>query len=343
VTKPYQLPKDQRESLFQIAADAANIPFEIIEKDYWVVWTLDRLFSIPDLNPHLTFKGGTSLSKVYGVIDRFSEDVDLSIEKEFFGYDKSNSPETAPSRKKQKAILEKLAAACVQYVQGKMLTDLRASIAAELGTTEGWQLTVDGTDPDAQSLSFEYPSITPVGGYIRPFVKIEMGARSEHWPVSEQKVRSYAKEALKEKLHNDEIVIRVLNAERTFWEKATILHRLAHLPDGKNLPARSSRHLYDFFQLLNSAIKANALKDLTLLERVAKHNDIYFAASWASYETARQGTLKLSPLARVLEGLAKDYELMDAMFYRTKRPDWDLILKTIEEFEREFNTTDENR
>lgn len=128
-----------------------------------------------------------------------------------------------------------------------MLTDLRASIAKELRTAEGWQLVLDKTDPDAQSLSFEYPSITQPGGYIRPFVKIEMGARSEHWPVGEQKVRSYAKEALKEKIHDDEITIRVLNAERTFWEKATILHRLAHLPDGKSLPARSSRHLYDFF------------------------------------------------------------------------------------------------
>jgi hypothetical protein len=331
------MPKDQRESLFQIAADTANIPFEIIEKDYWVVWTLERLFSLPDLTDHLTFKGGTSLSKVFGVIDRFSEDVDLSIEKEFFSFDEKNSPETAPSRKKQKVILEKMAKACAEYVQGKLLNDLKTNIAETLGSTDGWGLTLDDSDPDAQSLSFEYPSITPPGGYIRPIVKIEIGARSEHWPVSDRKLRSYASETLKEKIHNDQTSVRVLNAERTFWEKATILHRLAHLPEGKSLPARNSRHFYDFVQLLNSPIKDSALKDISLLERVANHNEIYFPSTWASYKTARQGTLKLSPIERILEGLARDYEQMEAMFYRTERPQWGLILKTIKEFERKFN------
>ncbi len=108
-------------------------------------------------------------------------------------------------------------------------------------------------------------------------------------------------------------------------------------PHGKALPARNSRHLYDFFQLLNSAIKTRALKDLDLLEHVAKQNSIYFAASWASYKTARKGTLKLSPPDRVLEGLKKDYKQMEAMFYRTERPKWELMLKTIAEFELEFN------
>ena len=337
--KLFLLSRDERENFFRVAADSSTIPFEIIEKDYWVVWMLGRLFSLPKLNKHLTFKGGTSLSKIYGIIERFSEDVDLSIEKTFFGFNESNAPETAISRKKQRAILDKLAAACVEYVQGKLLTDLRENIANELGTTEGWQLTIDKSDPDAQSLSFEYPSIkSNESSYIRPFVKIEMGARSEHWPVSNKKLRSYAKESLKEKVFDDEITVRVLDAERTFWEKATILHRLAHLPDGKLIPARSSRHLYDFFQLLNSTIKSEALKDLGLLERVAKHNSIYFASSWASYETAQKGTLKLSPLNRVLEELAQDYEQMKAMFYRSERPKWELILKTIEEFESEFNT-----
>ena len=80
-------------------------------------------------------------------------------------------------------------------------------------------------------------------------MKIEIGARSEHWPVSEHKIQSYVKEALKEKIHEPEIVIRVLNAERTFWEKATILHQYAHLPEDKKLPPRISRHFYDFFRL----------------------------------------------------------------------------------------------
>jgi predicted nucleotidyltransferase component of viral defense system len=341
MNKLHLMPPDQRREFFELAAYESRIPLTIIEKDFWVVWTLERLFSLPDLKNHLTFKGGTSLSKVYGVIDRFSEDLDLSIEKDFFGYDNNNSPESTPSRKKQKAILEKLANACREYVQGKFLADLRANIAQELGTSEGWQLDLDDSDPDDQSLRFEYPTVTPPHGYIRAFVKIEMGARSEHWPVSERKMKSYARETLTEKVHDDEIAVRVLNAERTFWEKATILHRLAHLPEGKAIPGRTSRHFYDFFQLLNSQIKHDAVKDLQLLERVANHNNIYFASTWARYETARKGTLKLSPIKRVLNELAKDYREMSAMFYRTEHPDWDLILKTITEFEREFNNEKE--
>ena len=153
----------------------------------------------------------------------------------------------------------------------------------------------DQEDPDAQTLLFEYPSETSKAGYIRPLVKIEIGARSEHWPVSEHKIQSYAKEALKEKIHESEIWVRVLNAERTFWEKATILHQYAHLPEDKKLPPRISRHFYDFFRLLNSEIKEKALIETALLERVAIHKSIYFASSWANYGTARKETLKLFP------------------------------------------------
>ena len=100
------LTQDEQELFFQTAADIQNIPFEIIEKDFWVVWILGRLFSLEKVRPYLTFKGGTSLSKVYRLIDRFSEDIDLSIEREFFGFGTPNNPENAPSKKKQNLIEE---------------------------------------------------------------------------------------------------------------------------------------------------------------------------------------------------------------------------------------------
>jgi predicted nucleotidyltransferase component of viral defense system len=331
----HRLSLDDRRPFFDEASLELGIPFPIIEKDFWVVWTLEQLFSLDELKTHLTFKGGTSLSKVYGLIERFSEDIDVSIEKDFLGFTNEKDPEKATTKNKQRAALEALAGACSSYVQNEMAAALTESIAEKIGTTEGWQLIPDTKDP--QALVFEYPNITPRGDYIHQAVKIEMGARSEHWPVSDHKIQSFAKKALQEKLTEAEVIIRVLNAERTFWEKATLLHQYAHLPDEKPLPPRLSRHLYDFFQLLNSTIKEKALADLKLLDRVADHKSIYFASGWANYETARKGTLKLSPLGRVLADLEKDYEEMKAMFYGTPRPDWKLILKTIEEFEREFN------
>jgi hypothetical protein len=333
------LPKEEQELFFRSAADIMNIPFEIIEKDYWVVWILERLFSIDDLKAQLTFKGGTSLSKIYRVIHRFSEDIDLSIEKEFLGFSPPCDPENAPSKKKQNKILDKLSKACSDYVQTKMLDSLEEAIAAKLGTTDGWALFSDQGDPCGQTLLFEYPSEASKTGYIRPLVKIEMGARSEHWPVSEHEIQSYTKEALKEKMSEPKIRVRVLNAERTFWEKATILHQYAHLPEGKKLPPRLSRHFYDFFCLLNSGIKEKALDETDLLERVANHKSLYFASNWANYGAARKGTLKLFPPSRILKELEKDYALMNAMFFR-EIPEWKLILKTIEEFEKEFNNID---
>jgi hypothetical protein len=314
-----------------------RLPFEIIEKDYWVVWILERLFSLDKLKAHLTFKGGTSLSKIYGVIDRFSEDIDLSIEREFLGFGAPNDPENAVSKKKQGVILDNLSRACSDYIQTELLDNLNEAILTKLRTTEGWRLFLDREDVDAQTLLFEYPSETSKVGYIRPIVKIEMGARSEHWPVSEHQIWSYAKEALQEKIHEPEIRVRVLNAERTFWEKATILHQYAHLPEDKKLPPRISRHFYDFFRLLNSEVKDKALVDTDLLARVAIHKSIYFASSWANYGMARKETLKLLPPSRILKELEKDYVLMSSMFFR-EIPDWKLILKTIEKFEKEFNT-----
>ena len=270
------------------------------------------------------------------MIHRFSEDIDLSIEREFLGFGTPSDPKNAPSKKKQRAILDNLSKACSNYVQTEMLNSLEEAIAAKLGTTDGWAIFSDQEDPCAQTLLFEYPSETSKARYIRPLVKIEMGARSEHWPVSEHKVQSYAKEALKGKINEPEIRVRVLNAERTFWEKATILHQYAHLPEDKKLPMRLSRHFYDFFQLLNSGIKKKALNETNLLVRVANHKSLYFASNWANYGTARKGTLKLLPPDRILKELEKDYALMNAMFFR-EIPDWELILKTIEEFEKEFN------
>lgn len=330
------IPAAERELYFEAVVEQTGISFEIIEKDYWVVWILERLFALNDLKTHLTFKGGTSLSKVYRIIDRFSEDIDLSIEKEFLGFGENNDPEKAPSKNKRRAVLENLSKVCSEYVQNQMRIDLQNHISEKMKTDDGWQLIIDSDDPDGQTLLFKYPSITPADGYIRPFVKIEMGARSEHWPTSREKIISYTKEALAEKIKEEDVQIRVLNAERTFWEKATILHQYAHLPNEKKLPLRISRHYYDFFRLLNSNIKNKALDDMSLLERVAIHKNIYFASGWANFSTARKGSLALIPPSRILEELEKDYTLMEPMFFR-EIPSWTKMLESISQFEHEFN------
>lgn len=338
MTELHLLSIAERELFFDATVEESRIPFEVIEKDFWVVWTLEQLFSLSDLKNHLTFKGGTSLSKIYGIIQRFSEDIDLSIEKEFFGFDKDNDPEKALSKKKQRAALDNLSAACSEYVRNDLLIALRIAISQKLQTSDGWRLEKDPEDPDAQTLQFEYPSATDKNSYIRPSVKIELGARSEHWPVGNHKIQSYTKTILKEKITEPEIWVKVLDAKRTFWEKATILHQYAHLPTEKKLPARISRHFYDFYCMLNSDIKDRALAEPTLLDRVATHKSIYFASAWANYSTARKGSLVLSPPSTIHEGLERDYGLMKDMFFGSI-PEWNAILRGIRDFETKFNET----
>jgi predicted nucleotidyltransferase component of viral defense system len=150
MSKIHLLPLNERSIYFNEAVAELDIPFPIIEKDFWVVWTLERLFSIEELKNHLTFKGGTSLSKVYGIIERFSEDIDVSIEKDFLGFDTDEKdPEKAKTKNKQRAALEELSKACGKYVQNDMAALLKRSISDEIGTSQGWQLVSDTKDPQA--------------------------------------------------------------------------------------------------------------------------------------------------------------------------------------------------
>jgi Nucleotidyl transferase AbiEii toxin, Type IV TA system len=336
MTELHLLTVADRESFFDASAAQSGIPFEIIEKDFWVVWVLERLFSLTDLRDHLTFKGGTSLSKAYNIIQRFSEDVDLSIKKEFFGFNIENDPEKAISKKKQRKMLENLSVQCSNYVQNELFDTLGIAISEKFRTMDGWYLKVDTSDPDGQTLQFEFPSTSIKEAYIRPSVKIELGARSDHWPVSQHKIQSYAKNLLKDKVSEPEIWVQVLNAKRTFWEKATILHQYAHLPAQKKLPPRISRHYYDFFCLLNSNIKAEAISESTLLDRVVEHKSIYFASAWANYGLAQKGNIRLSPPFSLQGDLEKDFNMMKDMFFGLI-PKWSKIVNTIKEFEMEFN------
>jgi len=213
---------DEREVYFRTAANEMEIDLHLIEKDFWVVWILERLFSLEKLKSHLTFKGGTSLSKIYRVIERFSEDIDITIDKDILGYAQAKNPESNFSNTELKKAIKKIPKACSDYIQGTLLTDLQENIASKLLTTENWKLYLDPDDEGNQTLLFKYPGNSSEEKYNKPQVKIEFGALNEGSPSRPHKIQSYVKEILKAKVSEEEIIIQVLDAERTFWEKATI-------------------------------------------------------------------------------------------------------------------------
>ena len=187
-----QLPVARRLLAFQQVDEAMGLQAVSVEKDFWVCWTLRELFLMPGIGQHLTFKGGTSLSKAWKLIERFSEDIDIIVDKEVLGFGGEAAPDRAASNKQRKARLESLMDACCEWVQGKLQPALASRMQSALGNT-GWQLEVDPDMPDGQCLLFHYPSVFPAGavGYVRPVVKIELGARSDDWPHEEKPILPY--------------------------------------------------------------------------------------------------------------------------------------------------------
>lgn len=335
------LPPQDRQALFQEAAARRGLAALVIEKDFWVCWTLRRVFELPTLGEQLIFKGGTSLSKVFGLIERFSEDVDLSIRRDFLGAVGDQDPEQEGISSTQRAKrVESLRRNCRRTVREEMLPALRESFTAHLGWAEDgvpWRLGADPTEEG--TLLFTYPSVrrlAAVPAYIRPQVKLEMGAGSDPFPVGRHPIRAYAAETFPEVFSNAEVTVIALEAERTFWEKATLLHAEYHRPLDKPTPARLSRHFYDLMRLSLAPVGARALLDSALRERVVRHKSAYFASNWASYGTARPGTFRLLPTEARLPALRQDYTQMRDMIF-AHVPTWEEVLGVMETLESRIN------
>ncbi len=332
-----QLTPAQRADLFNAAAQKLGIGPVALEKDFWVCWTLRELFSLPGISDHLIFKGGTSLSKVWRAIERFSEDIDVSLSKDWLGFGGASDPEQQESRKKQSRKLEELAAACAQKIAAELLPALRARATAALGE-KGWSITI--SPEDNQTLLFQYPTSLPAQpgtAYIAREVKIECGARSDAWPADHRVIQPYVAEAYPDTIRAAAVPVRVLSIERTFWEKATILHAEANRPTEKPTPGRFSRHYADLVALADHADAAGALARDELRARVVEHKQVFFPAAWARYETAVPGTFLLVPPAERLAQMAADYGEMRVMYFREPKP-WAEIVARLTALQASINT-----
>lgn len=325
----------ERADLFRATSQELGMDPVMIEKDFWVCWTLGHLFSLPGIAEHLIFKGGTSLSKVWQVIERFSEDIDISLSREWLGFTQEDDPEQAPSRKQRRKKLEALQKACANRVDTVLLPHLEDCARADLKESD-WSFAI--SDEDDQTILFAYPSAfqdasTP---YIRRQVKIETGARSDFWPSEEKPIRPYVAEAFPDQLADCEVGVRVLSLERTFWEKASILHAEFHRPEDKPTPLRFSRHYSDLALMFRSEAGKRALERADLRDRVMAHKQIFFESAWASLDTAVPGSFKLIPPANRLADLERDYRDMRPMYFR-EPPAWNEIVETLRTLEKEIN------
>jgi hypothetical protein len=333
-----QLTPKQRSELFTAAAQQSGIDVVVLEKDFWVCWTLKELFRLPNIGGHLIFKGGTSLSKVFKIINRFSEDIDVSIDRNFLGYGGANEPEAGASNKEKQRRVEGLMAACQKKISGELMPALQGAIHGKISRADDWSLLPDEADPDKQTLLFAYPCSLLAGDseYVRRAVKIEMGARADHWPCETKPVTPYVAELFPNGFKQPACDVKVLAAERTFWEKATILHSEFHRPIEKPTPVRLSRHYCDFYELIRKGVAHPAVEQIELLNRVAQHKHLFFKSSWAKYGEATKGTLKIMPPGHRIGALHSDYANMREMFFG-EPPKFDSILALLKEWEHKFN------
>ena len=333
-----QLTPKQRSELFIAAAQQSGIDVVVLEKDFWVCWTLKELFRLPTMGEHLIFKGGTSLSKVFKIINRFSEDIDVSIDRGFLGFGGDNEPEAGGSNKEKQRRIDALRIACQQKIANELQPALEAVIRSKVRGGEAWSLRADANDPDGQTLLFDYPSAWPVAGvaYVRQTVKIEMGARADHWPCESKSVAPYVAEEFPQAFRETSCAVKVLSVERTFWEKATILHAEFHRPADKAMPDRFSRHYCDFYELIHRGVATAATQRLELLERVAQHKILLFKSSWAKYGEATKRQIKISPPEHRVNALREDYARMQEMFFG-EPPEFNAIMAALKEWEAQFN------
>ena len=256
-----------RDEAFRQAAAELGFAKAIVEKDFWVCWSLQHLFALPSFVDHLIFKGGTSLSKAYDVIHRFSEDVDLSLDRAQLGFEGDRDPQNPDlSGGKRKSLLQELQDAAEVTVAGPLLDEINTAFAARLD--QPFSLQIDDGDP--QTILFTYPSLDDENpGYIQPIVRFEFGARGATRPAGQRTFSCYVQQGFPGLPGLALVDVRTIWFERTCWEEATILHMLFHQDAGKPLADRMSRHYYDMAQLTQHEAKARALANLDLLSEVS--------------------------------------------------------------------------
>jgi hypothetical protein len=231
----------------------------------------------------------------------------------------------------------------LDYVKEELLPALRERFADRLESGAAW--TLEQRSERSPDLVFSYPTATDEGrglGYVSQSILIEIGGRSDHVPSGLYAVMPYAYEHFPDYFSEPSCSVTVLEAERTFWEKATILHAQYHGGVERAQKARMARHYYDLYLLADSKPGDVALGDLDLLERVAAHKQVYFKAAWARYEEARPGSLRLVPPDDIAQVVASDYGDMQraGYFYGDPPPAFDEILERLRTVEDRVNRGD---
>lgn len=329
-----KLSSAERLAALEQAANTSGRPPHLLEKDVWVVWSLQQLFGGPHAS-HLVFKGGTSLSKAYGVIHRFSEDVDLTYDIRAIASDLiGDSPTPIPSSKSQeKKWSKEIRSRLAKWVATEVVPQLAQGIEQQ-----GLSATVRA---EVDKVFVDYSPLTKGTGYVASAVMLEFGARSTGEPSEPHAIVCDAAAHLKGVVFPT-ATPQVMRAERTFWEKATAIHVFCAQGAFRG-GDRFARHWHDVTRLDTAGFGDSAIADRALAKAVAEHKNIFFAeksptGEFIDYLAAVSGGLQLVPAADALTKLSVDYKHMveDGLFLDDVEP-FEALLERCREIQQKAN------
>ncbi len=332
----FALDEHQRRRAITEAAVRRRMNPVIMEKDFWVSWMLGVLFQ-SSFADALVFKGGTSLSKVFRAIDRFSEDIDLSVSTEFLGL-----PAPGNSRNQANKWMKQAEEACTEAARNHFLPELQERVKPILSPMlqkagHPWlEFQMDATT-NSPVILFHYPTTQPSGfEYLKRSVKFEFGSLTEQRPIGLHPIKPWLADEFPNLFQDWKCDVVALEIERTFWEKATILHAEHHRPPGKPTPDRFSRHYADTAALAKHPDGLNATKLPDVCQRVVDWKARFFGSSWARYDLAVPSTFRLLPAEDRVSALREDYQAMKDM-YLTEPLSFDEVLLQLNSLELQIN------
>lgn len=325
------LTAERQRDIYNNAALKTGLPPASIEKDWWVTQVLKAIYTLP-YRDHLSFKGGTSLSKCWGLIERFSEDVDLGIDREYLGFEGELS---------KTQISDKLRRAACAFVRERMQRDLHDQLIRNGLSEELLNVTVDitpitTTDPEVIRVAYRsvYPELN--NPYLPPIVKIEVSGRSMSEPIADKGICSLIDNAYPQSAVTEErFEVRAVLPERTFLEKVFLLHEEFSKPQVR--VERMSRHVYDIAMMMEQGIHTRALADENLYRQVLEHRRQFIGLKGFFYDTLYSDSITIVPIGEVRDLWRKDYEQMqEHMIWGESTPTYDNLLKILQQLNEQL-------
>ena len=323
-----KLSKQDKLNVFNQTSERTGLPSAAIEKDWWVTLSLRAIFSLP-FSEHIVFKGGTSLSKAWNLIERFSEDIDLAINRTYLGFEGDIS----------KTQIKKLRKASCSFISGDFNNVLDNELTKM--NISGFELVVqqiNDTDTDPLVIELRYDSITEDSEYLKSRILIEIGARSLMEPTEVKPIQTLVGQEFNDLPFADKIImLPIVLPKRTFLEKVFLLHEEFQKSHEYIRIKRMSRHLYDLEKLMDTEHGTSALRDVEMYETIVKHRKKFNTVRGIDYSNHSTDRINIVPPDNTLKDWQKDYKAMQESMIYGDSLNFDQLMERITELNHRIN------